>query len=324
MGVESEVVVESAPADLSAEIQATLDSLLDALPEDAPVEAAPPVEQVAKDPGDAAKPVGDPAKVEPKVEAKPDEQTRGAERFAAREAQIAEKEKAIREREKELSTLTSKIRRGEVADALKAMGFEDREIPLVVRTIMASQLPPEKVPDAYRQHAKELSTEERYRQMIAQAAETAQSAKAELEQYKQQVAQQQYVQQYQAQAEDYFSKSAATEAPTFTKLLQADRNEAMKRFYAVVQADAQAKLAKGEPAEAISPAEAAKAVEAELSKIASLIAPTKTNTPPTKTVVTGNPSPSLSTKAVPPTRNPNAAEAVDITVDRYLREHGLA
>jgi hypothetical protein len=327
--VAESVVVESAPQDLSAEISATLESLLEAMPDDGPetgqsTEVEPKTAQtnqetvtapVAKTAGDEAKTIG---------EAKPEEATRGAERIAAREAQIAEKEKAIREREKELATIASRMRRGEVVDALKAIGFEDREIPLVTRAIMASQLPPEKVPEAYRQHAKELSTEERYRAMIAEAAETAKAAKAELEQYKEQVAQQQYVQQYQAQAEDYFSKSAATEVPTFTRLLQADRNEAMKRFYAVVQADAQAKLAKGEPAQAMSPAEAAKAVEAELSKIASLIATTKTNTPTAKTAATGNPSPSLSTKTVPPTRNPSATEAVDITVDRYLREHGLA
>ena len=238
---------------------------------------------------------------------------------------MANTEKALRERERELQTLTSKMRRGEFADALKSMGFEDREIPLVIRAAMATQLPADKVPEQYRQHAKELSTEDRYRAMITEAMTEAKSAKAELLQYQQQVAQQQYVAQYQSQAEDYFSKSAETEAPTFARLLKADRNEATKRFYAVVAADANAKLAKGEPAEAMSPADAAKAVEAELSRLASLIATGTTSTPTTKTVVNGNPSPSLSTKTVPAaSRRPGAmSETVDTSVDRWIRENGL-
>jgi len=310
-------------ADVSAEISAALEGFLADMPDDAPEAAPEPkAEAVAEVKTETkAEPVAETTEPPKPVETAPD---RGAERLAAREAAVAEKEKALRDREKELGTLASRMRRGEFADALKSMGFEDREIPLVIRAAMASQLPADKVPDVYRQHAKELSTEERYRGMIQEALTKAQSAEDKLQQYQEAVAQQQYVAQYRAEAETYFNTSAETETPTFARLLKADRADAFRRFEAVVAADARAKVAAGGGAP-MTPAEAAKAVEAELSRIASLLATATNSTPTTKTAVAGKPSPSLSTKTVPATsRAPSGQETVDISVERWLQNNGLS
>lgn len=248
--------------------------------------------------------------------------TRADERLASREAQIAEKEKALREREKELSTLGSKLRRGDFASVLTALGVEEREVPKVVRAMMASQLPEDKRPPQYKQYAEELQNEDRIRSMISEVATKAERAEQELARYKEQVAQQQAAAEYHADVERYLS-TAETEVPTFTKLLKADRNEALKRLYNVVQADAQAKLNNGGGVP-LTPAEAAKAVEAELTRIATLLGAPTTSTPQPKTPAQGRPS--LSTKAVVPSRTPSAQNndvPVEKQIDNWLKQNGL-
>lgn len=335
---ESEVQTENANIDtgnanvrdVSAEIDSAIDALIASsdLPEDEP-ETKP---ETAAEPGTKPDPTpagaapaaseGVPAAVTDAPATKVDpEPTRANDRLAAREAQVAEREGKLKEREKELATLGSRLRRGEFGDVFKALGLEEREVPLVIRAAMASQLPADKLPAQYKQIQAELAQDERYRSMIEPAVQEAKSAKEELAQYKAMVAEQQAAAEYHAGVEKYLSNGVAEDAPLFAKMLQSDRSEAMKRLYATVQADAQSKLAKGS-GDVMTPAEAAKAVEAELTKISTLLGATN-STPKTKTVVA---RPSLSTKAVVPSRSP-AAVKTDIPlekfVDDWLRQNGF-
>lgn len=318
--------------DVSAEIASAIDAMLATsdipdVPDDEPDKPAndlPKQEDKVAKPADAASTLpAQEAKQEDKQEAKPDanaaDTDRANQRLAAREAEIANKEKALREQEKTYATLGSKLRRGEFGDVFKALGLDDREVPLVIRAAMASQLPADKRPAAYKEYAEKLAEEDRYRGMISEVASEAKSAKAELEQYKAMVAEQQAAAQYHAETEKYLSNGVAQDAPTFAKLLQADRSEAMRRLYAVVQSDAKAKLEAGS-GDVMTPAEAAKAVEAELSKIATLLGTTN-GTPQTKTVVKA----SLSNKATPAARPPSVKTDVPLekSVDDWLVQNGL-
>lgn len=288
---------------------------------------------VAKDAGDAAKAVGDsPVPENPPVQekAKPDpEVDRGLARLVAREAEIAAKEKAIEDQRRSLGSVLSNLRRGNIAEAFKAIGADESEIPKLVRVAMATQLPDDKVPEQYRKIKDELVLEQRFREQQSEV----EALRAELKQEREAAALAKARQEYEASLDAHLG-AATEETPTLARLASTNKQKARERVMAVVVADAQKKAAayqagqlKAEEAVPMSPAEAAKIVEQELAEYAALFSSNNGNasTQPPKTVAKGKPS--LSNQAARPTatRQTSGDEDMDLVdrVDAWLAGQNL-
>jgi hypothetical protein len=254
---------------------------------------------------------------EPPPEPAPD---RASERLASRMKMIEERERALEEKEKTYRTIRSKLLRGDI-QAFKDLGFSDAEIPSVVRVAMASQLPPDKVPDQYRALKEKMELEDRFHQQ----QEEVQRLRNEISQREAREAQAREVAAYEAEVGKYLE--APADAPTLARL---PKDKARARIMAAVQKDAADKIARIQAGELdpatvrpMSPAEAAKVVEAELAEYASIFAPSQDSTTAPKTA----PRVTLANRANPPaTGRPQVADLDPdplARVDDWLKQAGL-
>lgn len=282
-----------------------------------PVETPKPAEPVVE----AAKPV---------IEAKDPALDRGWERLSAREAEVVAKEKAAEDKQRGLSGVLSNLRRGNVTEAFKALGADETEIPKLARLAMASVLPADKVPDAYRKIQSEMTLDERFREVHGENARL----RDELKQRDEQAAHARYAQEYDTSLESFLS-TPAEGVPVLTKLATANKAKAKDRIMAVVRNDAAQKAEairagklKPEDASPLTPAEAAKIVESELAEYAALFGHTanEDSTSKSKTPLKGKPSLSNAGTRPAATRTIPSEPVVDLEdqVDKWLKANGLA
>lgn len=319
--MDPETTIETTATDSGSDYSAALESMIAQL-ESAPANAEPVTETVP-----APVPVPEPAAVSavsvaPVVTPAVDEKLEKTwAKIAERESKLAEERNALEAERRKLTTLSSQFRRNPV-EALKALGFEDSEVGEVLRAGMASVLPQDKVPQQYRELQARLQQEDRFRTLAEENAKV----RAELDSYRNQVEQQKHLAAYQDQARTYLT-SAENEAPHVARLFASNSQVAMDRVLSVVRADAAKKLEahnRGEltgPIEPMSPAEAARVVEAELAALAPLYAP-KTTTPAQPKNV-----PSLSNKSVAPAASRSVSSPTKSHMDQvedWLKANGLA
>lgn len=266
-------------------------------------------------PATVTPPVVEAAKIEPKPEVRA-EDTRALTRLAEREAAVAELEKKNR-------ALASQFRRNPV-EALKAVGLDEAEVGQVIRAAMATQLPADKVPPQYKEIQARLAQEDRFR---AQESEL-QKLRSELDLKDQTARQQAAVAQYTTEARTYLG-GAETEAPHLSRMFKAAPDKALRRVLDVVAADATAKMERanrGENVLPMTPAEAAKAVEAELAEYAQILGVGNASIDPAKTAAKGKPS--LSNRATQPasarvTMGDRVNFDAEAEVDGWLKSQGL-
>lgn len=290
----------------------------DAAPVDAPPPASVAKESIPVEAAPEAPPA--PAEAPPAEPPKAPEPDRASERLAARMKLIEEREKALEEKERSYRTVVSQLRRGNVVDAFKAIGVPEAEIPSVVRVAMASQLPPDKVPDQYKSLREKLELEDRFHQQQAEL----ERLRGEMATRERQAQEAQAVAAYEAEVAKFLEAPADT--PTLARL---PKDKARARILAAVQKDASdkwARIQRGEldPNEVrpLSPADAAKLVEAELAEYASIFAPSQESTTAPKTA----PRVTLANRAGTPQgrqQTPDLDPDPVSRVDDWLRQSGL-
>lgn len=209
-----------------------------------------------------------PAKTEPKKDE--DERfSRGYARLAQREAQLAAKEKELEAKYAEAqkvseATLLQKLRATPLK-FLREMGLDNEMIAQFGRAALGATLegaPPQyrELADKFKLEEQNVSVKEELEQFKKQLAEE----KAEMQR---QAAQEAYRRQYQADLTKHVSgPELSKEAPNVAALYAAKPESAMRRIYDVVSRDAEAKIRAGGHASPMSPAEAVKALEEELSE----------------------------------------------------------
>lgn len=275
------------------------------------VVAAPPA-HIPDKPADVIAPkLEAPAAPDPAVE-------RSLARIAAREAKVAEREKAAAEAANKFRDLPSQFRRDPIA-ALKAIGVEDSEAAQIVRVAMGSLLPQDKVPAQYKEMKERLVQEDRLRMIEARNA----ALEAQLAERDTLAVQSAAIAEYQTGMDKYLN-GAATEAPNLHKMFASKPDKAREKILAVVQKDAQSKIEaaqRGEDVRPMTPAEAAAIVEAELAEYAALFgATTSTNQAPKTAVSLTNKA--TQTSGSRPANTGAYADPVD-AVDAWLKTKGL-
>lgn len=251
---------------------------------------------------------------------------RSIARIAAREAAVAEAEKAVKEAQARTHNLQSQLRRDPIA-ALKAMGIEENEVGTIVRVAMGSLLPQDKVPAQYKDMKERLTMEDRFRTLEAQN----EALRSQLTERDQVSAQSAAISEYAAGVDKYLGDEtgAKSVAPNLHLMFASKPQMAREKILAVVQKDAAAKIEaakRGEDVRAMTPAEAAAVVEAELAEYATLFGASVNKTSTTAATTTAV-QPSLTNRATQTT----ATQAVDSrgyvepvdAVDAWLKSKGL-
>lgn len=300
-------------ADLAALIQGAPDELgapdIDAIA--AKVEAEEKGEAEAKQ--ETQPEVKEPA--EPKVEEKPDD--RALARLVAREEALAAREKEAAEAKRQLESLSSKLRRDPMGALKEILGEE--QAAFVARAAMAQVLPADKVPAQYKDLQAKLVLEDRFR---AQEEEI-KTLRAEIENRRQAEEHARYVAEYESGVSAFLTSE---DAPSLVKKLAVTNPEkARARVMRIVREDAAKKAALGEGTP-LSPAEAAKILEAELSELASVFGDVKQDS--TQSALKTPRKPSLDNRDTAPGHKTAVDEdlrdmdAVDMVSD-WMRGMGL-
>lgn len=223
------------------------------------------------------------------------------------------------------AALALQLRRSPL-EALKALGFDDSEAANVLRAGMAD-LMGDKAPEAYRKLKGEIGLEARFRELeaqnlslrneIRQREEAAQKAAQERAAAEQQTA---LVTQYQNDVRKYLGGDGSKDAPLVSRLFEADAEMIMSELFEVVMQDAQAKIAAGRTdAAPLTPAEAAKVLEARHAKRRDLYGSTSQGPARTPPGLTG----ASRTVAANPPPKANEDFDLDASLNRALNSWGL-
>lgn len=223
------------------------------------------------------------------------------------------------------AALALQLRRSPL-EALKALGFDDSEAANVLRAGMAD-LMGDKAPEAYRKLKGEIGLEARFRELeaqnlslrneIRQREEAAQKAAQERAVQEQQA---QLVTQYQNDVRKYLGGDGSKDAPLVSRLFEADAEMVMSELFEVVMQDAQAKIAAGRTdASPLTPAEAAKVLEARHAKRRDLYGSTSQGPARTPPGLTG----ASRTVAANPPPKANEEFDLDASLNRALSSWGL-